>query len=154
MPLTVIERAKAGLATHGAMLDAYRAEVPRGLLAIWITKEAGWDRFALSKDPVLIECGMSQAPLATCRKLDADPFDLETGLWLAGREAVADARQWSHATDECGNPECWVEWVTPPGRALWWLTQMPYSIGDGAIDHVLRCSVARSTAQGRAVHLG
>jgi hypothetical protein len=136
-----IARAKEGLAKYGTMIDAYRAEVPRGLLAYWITLEAGWDRFAVSKDPVLIECGNSQVPLARARRLDADPFDLETGLWLAGREAVEDCRKMQARADIA-------EWLTPPGRALWWAVQMPYSIGDGALDRVLACSIARAAAQG------
>jgi hypothetical protein len=142
MPLTVVQRAKAGLDKHGQMIDAYRAEVPRGLLAIWITREAGWDRLITSHDEVLIEAGNAQCPLATCRTLDADPFDLETGLWLAGREAVADARYLQSRPDIA-------EWVTPPGRALWWICQMPYSIGEGALNRVLTCSIARAMAQGR-----
>jgi hypothetical protein len=141
MPLTVIERAKAGLVKHGTMLDAYRAEVPRGLLAVWITREAGWDRLITSQDRVLIEAGNSQIPFARARDLDCDPFDLETGFYLAGREAVEDCRKMQLRP--------WLaEWVTPPGRALLWCVQMPYSIGDGALNRVLSCSIARAVAQG------
>ncbi len=106
----------------GPLLDTMRGPVPRSLLCYWCAAETGGDQFAVSTDKVLIEVGLSQAPLARARALKADPFDLVGGAWLHCYEANADHKRWS----QVGR-----------GRDILYLMLLDYSIGGGATRHVV-----------------
>lgn len=130
---------------YGLLLDQYRGPVPLAVLVDWIARETGGDRFAVSRDPVLIEVGLSQAPLARARALDCDPFDDEGGCWLAGYEAVADARRWRRELDTLGQ----ARWLARDDHNLWYVCQMDYSIGTSALRHLITCATLSAEHAGR-----
>lgn len=129
----------------GLLLDRFRGAVPRSVLCDWIARETGGDRFAVSRDPVLIEVGLSQAPLARARALGCDPFDHVGACWLAGYEAVADAKRWTRTLADEGNGR----WLDKADRNLWYVCQMDYSVGTRGLGHFLRGAILTAEKAGR-----
>lgn len=118
----------------GPLLERWRGQVPASLLAYWSASETGGDRLAVSRDPVLIECGLSQAPLARCLALDVDPFDDDAGVWLLCYEAAQDH-------------DYWARYLTLPRDVLYWIL-LDYSLGRRAARQVLALCESRTTACG------
>lgn len=130
--MTVLSEARSLLALCGHAMDAWRGPVPAPLLAYWAACETGGDRLAVSRDPVLIECGLSQAPLARCLALDVDPFDDDAGVWLLCYEAVQDHSYWSR-------------YLTAPRDVLYWML-LDYSLGRrGARQVLMLCESLAAT---------
>lgn len=134
---------------HGPTLERNRGFVPRALLVYWIAQETGWDRLAVSTDRYLIEVGWSQVPLARARDLGADPFDCFGACWIAGLEAIKDAAYWRGETTDDPERHRVGLWLLRSDRNLWWVIQMDYSIGTGALRHVLNCAISRAEANHR-----
>lgn len=144
-----LDDARKAERAHGPTLDRNRGFVPLALLLYWIAKETGWDRLAVSSDRYLIEVGWSQVPLARARDLGADPFDCFGACWIAGLEALRDAAYWrGENTDDPERHRVGL-WLLHADRNLWWTIQMDYSIGTGALRHVLNCAIARAEANHR-----
>jgi hypothetical protein len=122
-----------------ARLSQFHGDVPPAVLLDWILRETGGNRFAVSRDPVLVEVGWSQAPLARARFLGVDPFDEIGGAWLACIEAALDVARWQHRLDG---------WAMRPRDALY-LAQMSYSVGDGCLAHVAQTAIDRARKGGR-----
>ncbi|MBN1773601.1 MAG: hypothetical protein JXB32_20225 [Deltaproteobacteria bacterium] len=126
-------------ARYGELVDRYRGIVPRTLLVVQMALESRGDPFAVSKDPVLIEVGLSQAPLARAWRMDVDPFDVEGGIWLGCVEANAAAERYR-------------EFVPGISAAdTWYLMLLSYSAGRKAVEHILRTTqswVERRRARG------
>jgi hypothetical protein len=128
-------------ARYGELIDRYRGAVPRSLLVVQAALESRGDPFAVSKDPVLIEVGLAQAPIARAWRLDVDPFDVEGGIWLGCVEANADAERY----------RAFVLGISPADT--WYLMLLDYSIGTKAVEHVVRAVqawVERRRARGIA----
>lgn len=134
---------------HGPTLDRWRSFVPRALLLYWIAKETGWDRLAVSSDRYLIEVGWGQLPLARARALGADPFNVFGACWLACVEILHDAAHWRAAESDDPERRRIGSWLLRADRNLWWVVQMDYSIGTGALRHVLNCAISRAEANHR-----
>lgn len=132
--MTVLSEARSLLALCGHAMDAWRGPVPAPLLAYWAACETGGDRLAVSRDPVLIECGLSQAPLARCLALDVDPFDDDAGVWLLCYEAAQDYDYWSR-------------YLARRIDTLYWML-LDYSLGRRAARQVLALCESRTTACG------
>lgn len=115
---------------HGELIERYRGVVPRSLLVVQMAIESLGDPFAVSKDPVLIEVGLSQAPIARAWRLDVDPFDVEGGIWLGCVEANADAERY----------RAFVPGIS--AADTWYLMLLDYSIGTKAVEHVVRATQA------------
>lgn len=125
----VLERDVRGfLAQHAEHFAAYAGIVPPSIIATLIYSETGGDRFAVSRDPVLIECGLSQAPLYRFADEDLDPFDAEGGIWLRCRDFNADA---AWLMDEYGRI------FYEPSRSLWLGCVLRYSIGKRSLEKVI-----------------
>lgn len=140
--------ARAVDARYGELLDTMRGGVPRAVLSTWIAAETGGDRYCVSRDPVLIECGLSQAPIARAAARDADPFDVASAIWLACVEAQDDARKWALHTPE----------VAVRKRDLLYVVLLDYSVGSGATKHLLAMAEAyrerAATIEGRIRWVG
>jgi len=152
--LGVVEVARKAALAHGPTLDRYRSFVPLALLLDWIARETNWFRFTVSRDPVLIEVSFAQAPLARAYRLDVDPFDPVGSCWLACREAIDDGLFWRGGGVRRGEePEAWqddlVEWLAAGGADLWYVVQMDYSVGSGALRRILRSTLQRAMAASR-----
>jgi hypothetical protein len=117
-------------ARYGELIDRYRGVAPRSLLIVQMALESRGDPFAVSKDPVLVEVGLSQAPIARAWRLDVDPFDVEGGIWIGCVEANADA----------GRYRAFVPGISPADT--WYLMLLDYSIGTKAVEHVVRATQA------------
>lgn len=113
-------------ARYGELIERYRGVVPRALLVVQMALESRGDPFAVSKDPVLIEIGLSQAPIARAWRLDVDPFDVEGAIWLGCVEANADAERY----------RAFVPGIS--AADTWYLMLLDYSIGTKAVEHVVR----------------
>jgi hypothetical protein len=117
-------------ARYGNVIERYRGVVPRSLLVVQMALESRGDPCAVSKDPVLIEVGLSQAPIARAWRMDVDPFDVEGAIWLGCVEADADADRYR---------------AFVPGISAvdtWYLMLLDYSIGTKAVEHVVRATQA------------
>lgn len=150
----IVDVARKAKKAHGPTLDRFRSFVPLALLLDWIARETNWFRFSVSRDPVLIEVGWSQAPLARAWQADVDPFDAVGACWLACREAIDDGLFWQGGGVRRGeDPETWQEdlaaWLAKPGPDLWYCVQMDYSVGSGAFRRILRSTLQRAKAAGR-----
>lgn len=117
-------------ARYGDLIDRYRGVVPRSLLVVQMALESRGDPFAVSKDPVLIEVGLSQAPIARAWRLDVDPFDIEGGIWLGCLEANADAERYRALVPDISAAD------------TWYLMLLDYSIGSKAVAHLVRATQA------------
>ena len=127
---------------YGELIDRYRGVVPRSLLVVQMALESRGNPFAVSKDPVLIEVGLSQAPIARAWRLDVDPFDVEGAIWLGCVEANADAERY----------RAFVPGIS--AADTWYLMLLDYSIGTKAVEHVVRATqawVERRRARGIAL---
>lgn len=134
------------------MIRRWNGLVPAVVIAELIRRETGLNVYAVSFDKVLVEVGLSQAPLWRAWRLNADPFDLETAVWIACREAVDDALRWESAvremTDEMGGGPTAANWAQRD-RGLWYLCHLDYSVGSSALRHILRCTIRRAESAGR-----
>jgi hypothetical protein len=90
-------------------------------------RETGLDDEAVAGDADLIESGRSQEPLAVQYRMNADPFDRRTALWVLGRCAWEDATRWLAE----------FAWLLP-GPDLWLAVAYDYSLGTGATRNLLR----------------
>lgn len=120
-----LDRARAWDAAHGHDVDLWRGLAHRGLCAYRVTEESGGDRFAVSRDPVLIEVGWSQVPLAYAWRRGVDPFTEQGGIYLLCRDEHEAAAKWAEQI---------------PGlsaRDLAYLTALNYSVGGGATRRLL-----------------
>jgi len=144
-----LQIARAWVEVHGPTLDRYRSFVPRDLLAYWICAETAGDRLAVSTDKKLVEMGWPQAPIARARRMDVDPFHTYGGLWCACLEALEDAAHWRAAGSDDLQRQKIGRWLARSDSNLWWVIQMDYSIGTGALRWVLQRAIARAETQGR-----
>ena len=117
-------------ARYGELIDRYRRVVPQSLLVVQMALESRSDPFAVSKDLVLIEVGLAQAPIARAWRMDVDPFDAEGAIWLGCVEANADAERYRAC----------VPGISPTDT--WYLMLLDYSIGTKAVEHVVRATQA------------
>ena len=144
--------AKRAENAHGPTLDLYRGFVPRAILLHWIAKETGWDRLAVSIDKRLIESGWSQAPLARAwsQAGGVDPFDTYGACYLAGLEAIEDAAYWMNAKGSDDPDRIRVaEWLPRHDRNLWYICELDYSVGSGALRHISYCATLWAQGKGR-----
>lgn len=144
-----VEDARKFLSVHGPTLDRHRGFVPAPLLAHWFAAETGCDRLAVSSDRKLIEVGWSQVPLARARELWCDPFDAEGACWIAGYEAILDAARWRAVDSPDPIRRDIGRWLVQSDRNLYYVCELDYSIGTGALRHVLQCTIAHAAANGR-----
>jgi hypothetical protein len=117
-------------ARYGELIDRYRGVVPRSLLVVQMALESRGDLLAVSKDHVLIEVGLSQAPIARAWRLDVDPFDAEGAIWLGCVEANADADRYRAFVPGISSAD------------TWYVMLLDYSIGTKAVEHVVRATQA------------
>jgi hypothetical protein len=115
---------------YGEVVDRYRGIVPRSLLVVQMALESRGNPCAVSKDPVLIEVGLSQAPIARAWRMDVDPFDVEGAIWLGCVEANANADRY----------RAFVPGIS--AADTWYLMLLDYSIGTKAVEHVVRAAQA------------
>lgn len=134
---------------HGPTLDRYREFVPRELLAYWICAETGGDRLACSTDPKLVELGWPQAPIARAFQMGMDPFHVFGGLWCACREALDDAAHWRGVGSDDLQRQKIGRWLVKADSNLWYVIQMDYSVGTGALRYILSRAIARAEANKR-----
>jgi hypothetical protein len=136
--------ARKGSLVYGPTIDLYRGFVPLSLLLYWIAKETGFYRLGVSIDKKLIEVGLSQVPLMRAWELDCDPFDARGACWLACIEALHDAAHWRAEGSEDPLHQKIGEWLVKADRNLWWVVQMDYSVGTGALEYILAGAIARA----------
>lgn len=117
-------------ARYGEVIDRYRGVVPRSLLVVQMALESRGDPCAVSKDPVLIEVGLAQAPIARAWRMDVDPFDAEGSIWLGCLEANLDAERYRGLVAGISAAD------------TWYLMLLDYSIGTKAVEHVVRAAQA------------
>lgn len=144
-----LQIARKWVEVHGPTLDRYRSFVPRDLLAYWICAETAGDRLAVSTDKKLVEMGWPQAPIARAFRMNVDPFHTYGGLWCACLEALEDAAHWRAAGSDDLQRQKIGRWLERADSNLWWVIQMDYSIGTGALRWVLQRSIAWAEGKGR-----
>jgi hypothetical protein len=121
-----------------ATVDKLRGCCPAGLVEAIIIGETGGDRFSLASDVHLDETGWSSEPLFIAMRHDVDPCDRVGGIWLRCLVTGNDAMGLLEEQKKLPAPL-----LTTPNRDLWYCTILAYSIGKGALRHVLEC-VGRS----------
>jgi len=116
--------------TNRATVDKLRGPAPAGLIEAIIIGETCGDRFSLASDAALDETGLSSEPLYIAWKNDVDPCDTVGGIWL---RCLCTGRDGMELLDH--HKDLFVA----PCRDLWFCTILAYSIGKGALAHVLGC---------------
>lgn len=114
-----------------------RGHVPLGLGAGLMVSETGAEPggdFAVSIDRHLGESGRSQAPIYRLREAGIDPFHVEAGIWFRFRDLLRDA---AWLRDE------WPTLFANGGRDMWFCAVLRYSIGKGALRHVIAETLKR-----------
>lgn len=130
------------------LCERNRGDVAIGIGAGLIVSETGAAEggdFAVSCDRHLGESGRSQAPLYRLREAGIDPFHAEAGIWFRFRDLLRDA---AWLRDE------WPTLFANGGRDLWFCAILRYSIGKGALRHVIEETlrgVLRKRANGKTV---
>lgn len=104
--------------------ETWRGPVPTSLLATQCYLESGGSPYSVSRDPVLIEVGLSQEPLGVAYSLDVDPFSWTGGIYMA---CMAGRRRWTRLAQG------------PLMRTAWlpYWTLLSYSLGDAAVRRIL-----------------
>lgn len=145
----LLESTRAWLdAGNRAKCERNRGDVALGIGAGLIVSETGAEEggdFAVSCDRHLGESGRSQAPLYRLREAGIDPFHAEAGIWFRFRDLLRDA---AWLRDE------WPTLFANGGRDLWFCAILRYSIGKGALRHVIeetRNRIAGKRAAGKSV---
>jgi hypothetical protein len=164
MPVTLTEHTRRILDLTGGWIRLYRGDCPETFIAALMASEVGsaWTRagcFAVSNDKVIIELGDSQEPIAVCHAENVNPFSWQGGTWLRCHRSHEDARWLRGLRAQC--PQCGKvqtstvqrsEWECDCGRKfssgwpvlfpvlgadLWFAVLLRYSVGKGALRHVL-----------------
>jgi hypothetical protein len=119
------------------LCNRYRGSCPVGLLGALIVSETGKEPagdYIVSKDRVLIESGRSQAPIYRLRDANVSPWSCEAGIWFRALDFTRDAA-WLRS-------EYGAHMAYEP-RAIWFCAVLRYSIGKGALRHVIECTESR-----------
>jgi hypothetical protein len=120
-----------------ATVDRFRGSSPAGLIAAIIVGETGGGeagRFSLASDVHLDETGWPSEPLYIAFKYDVDPCDKVGGIWLRCLCTGNDAMGLIEKQAKAEHPL-----LTSRNRDLWYCTILSYSVGKGALAHVLEC---------------
>jgi len=121
-------------AANRATVDKLRGPTPAGVIEAIIVGETGGDRFSLASDVNLDETGWSSEPLFIAFKYDVDPCDKVGGIWLRCLVTGNDAMDLLEKQKKAEHPL-----LTTTNRDLWYCTILAYSVGKGALRHVLEC---------------
>jgi hypothetical protein len=173
---------RAMLALCGGWIRRYRGDCPDAFLAALMASEVGvhWTPagcYALSSDHHLGEMGGSQEPVFVALAAGVDPCSWQGGVWLRCRVSHQDARWLRGLRAQC--PKCGEVMTTPLaqsewtcthcghtfasgwprlfpvlGRDLWFCVLLRYSVGKGALHHVLdavEMRIAGKVRDGRPV---
>jgi len=101
-------------------------------------------QYIVASDARICESGYSQEPLYSALKYNVNPFDSLGAIWLRCVNTNDDARALLVEFDGI---------VPKNGRDLWYCVMIRYSIGRGAVRHVLRCVAAQAARSDPPVSL-
>jgi hypothetical protein len=167
MPVTLTEHTRRILDLTGGWIRLYRGDCPETFIAALMASEVGsaWTRagcFAVSNDKVIIELDESQEPITVFHAENLAPFSWQGGTWLRCHRSHEDARWLRGLRAQCpkcghvqtstiqrGEWEClnhdepvhfssgWPVLFPSLNADLWFCVLLRYSVGKGALRHVL-----------------
>lgn len=115
-----------GRAQFGEAINRHRGVVPESVVEINFGLETGFNVYSVATDTRLTEVGLSGIELVRFFDHDADPFSAESAIWLGCRDLDADA--WRYRE----------RYLATQSEDIWFLMYLRFSIGRGAVAHILQ----------------
>ncbi len=109
----------------GGTVDLFRGLIPRPIAVVEFALESGIDPYMLAGDEVISEMGIPGVEVARYFNHNVDPCDRRASIWLGCSDLIEDATRYVNLLGAARIED------------IWYLCFLDFSIGTGAVRHVL-----------------